>query len=141
MTKLLYIQTLVFSIVLAHIFSMPGHILVVDDDPDICDILRDRLESYGYPVEVAVDGRAAIVSINRALPHGLILDIQMPHIDGLEVLRQIRESHPLVPVIMITADISRISEKVIQAAQEVLIKPIEGIKFKEAVRRLFGSPL
>jgi CheY-like chemotaxis protein len=120
---------------------MPQHILVVDDDPDICDVLWDRLESYGYPVEVAVDGRVALFSINQAVPRGLILDIQMPHIDGLEVLRQTRARHPLLPIIVITANLSRISEKVIQAAQEVLIKPIEGIKFKDAVRRLFGPPL
>jgi CheY-like chemotaxis protein len=121
---------------------MPGHILVVDDDPDISDpSWRDRLRSYGYPLEVAVDGRAALLSIEQTVPRGLILDIQMPHIDGLEVLRQIRERQPLLPIIMITADLSRISEKVIQAAQEVLIKPIEGIKFEEAIRRLFGSPL
>lgn len=120
---------------------MPQHILVVDDDPDICHVLQDRLESYGYPVEVAVDGHAALVSINRSLPRVLILDIQMPHIDDLEVLRQTRARHPLLPIIMITADLSRISEKVIQAAQAVLIKPIEGIKFKDAVRRLFGSPM
>jgi CheY-like chemotaxis protein len=120
---------------------MPQHILVVDDDPDICDVLRDRLESYGYPVEVAVDGRAALLSINKVLPRGLILDIQMPHIDGLEVLRQTRERHPLLPIIMITADLSRISEKVIQTAQAVLSKPIDGTKLKDAVRCLFGSPL
>jgi len=120
---------------------MAGHILVVDDDPDICDVLRDRLEPYGYPVEVALDGRAALLSINQVLPRGLILDIHMPHINGLEVLRQTRERHPLLPIIMITADISRISKNVIQAAQEVLIKPIDGIKFDDAVKRLFGPAL
>jgi CheY-like chemotaxis protein len=129
------------SIVLPSVLPMPGHILVVDDDADICDVPRDRLESYGYPVEVAVDGRAALLSLDKAVPRGLILDIQMPHIDGLEVLRQTRERHPLLPIIMITADLSRISEKVIQAAQEVLMKPIEAIKFEHAIRRLFGSPL
>ena len=118
---------------------MAGHILLVDDDPDIRDVLRDRLESYGYPVEVAGDGRAALLNINEVLRRGLILDIQLPHIDGLEVLRQTRARHPLLPIIMITADVSRISEDVIHAAQAVLIKPIEGLPFKEAVRRLFGS--
>jgi CheY-like chemotaxis protein len=120
---------------------MPRHILVVDDDPDICQVLQDRLESYGYLVQIAADGRDAVLSIKRSLPQGLILDIQLPHIDGLEVLRQIRDCHPLLPVIMITADISRISENAIKGAQEVLIKPIEGFKFKDVVTRLFGSPL
>ena len=118
---------------------MPRHILVVDDDPDICDVLRDRLESYGYLVEVALDGHAALLSINHELPRGLILDIQMPHIDGVEVLRQIRERHPLLPVIMITADMSRIAEKVVKDAQDVLFKPIDIGKLKEVVARWFGS--
>jgi CheY-like chemotaxis protein len=54
---------------------MPQHILVVDDDSDICYVLQDRLESYGYSVEVAMDGRAALLSINQALPRGVILTI------------------------------------------------------------------
>lgn len=57
---------------------MAGHILVVDDDPDICDVLRDRLESYGYPVVVAGDGRAALLSINQVVPRGLISTYSCP---------------------------------------------------------------
>jgi DNA-binding response OmpR family regulator len=115
---------------------MPRHILIVDDDPDICHVLQDRLESYGYRVEVAADGHAALLSINRSLPQGLILDLNIPHIDGHEVLCRVREHHPLLPVIIITADIS---QKLLKGAQEVLFKPIDGLKLKELVARWFSS--
>jgi CheY-like chemotaxis protein len=118
---------------------MPRHILVVDDDPDICHVLQDRLESYGYLVEIAADGHAALLSIERSLPQGLILDVNIPHINGLEVLRRVREHHPLLPIIMITADVSQTVGRLLKEAEEVLFKPIDGLKFKEVVRRWFGS--
>lgn len=77
-------------------------VLVVDDDPNIVDVVRRYLEREGFEVETATDGRQGL---DRALgdpPDLVILDLMLPGIDGLEVCRQLRALAP-VPVIMLTA--------------------------------------
>jgi CheY-like chemotaxis protein len=115
-------------------------ILVVDDDPDIRQVLQDRLNAYGYAVETAIDGLEALDALQRGDYDGMILDIRMPKVDGLEVLRRTRESHPGLPVIMITA--SKVKESDDQAinagAQDLLLKPFDVAQLKEMVDRWFG---
>ncbi|MDP2378663.1 adenylate/guanylate cyclase domain-containing protein [Reyranella sp.] len=83
----------------------PARILVVDDVADNVEILRMRLESLGYEVVVAVDGEQALAVAREALPDLILLDIMMPKIDGLEVVRQLKAdtSLPFIPVILVTA--------------------------------------
>jgi two-component system alkaline phosphatase synthesis response regulator PhoP len=68
----------------------PVKILVVDDEPDILDILRYNLEKEGYKVYTAEDGRAGIKIAETEKPNLIILDIMMPKMDGVEVCRYIR---------------------------------------------------
>jgi len=83
----------------------PARILVVDDVADNVEILRMRLESMGYEVVVAEDGEQALVVARETLPDLILLDIMMPKIDGLEVVRRLKadRSLPFIPVIMVTA--------------------------------------
>jgi class 3 adenylate cyclase len=83
----------------------PARILVVDDVADNVEILRMRLSSLGYEVIVAVDGEQALASVRRELPDLVLLDIMMPKIDGLEVVRQLKADAtlPFIPVILVTA--------------------------------------
>ena len=83
----------------------PARILVVDDIADNVEILRMRLESLGYEVGVAVDGEQALEKVRAELPDLVLLDIMMPKIDGLEVVRRIKAdaSLPFIPVILVTA--------------------------------------
>ena len=122
---------------------MRKHILVVDDDPDIREVLRDRLESYGYLVETAADGRAALEKMERLTPSGVLLDIRMPGMDGLEVLGQIRDRHPSMPVVIVTAASAR--EDVIAAmragAQAYLLKPFDTPQIRHVAERWFGRPV
>ncbi|TMB60988.1 MAG: response regulator, partial [Chloroflexi bacterium] len=78
-------------------------ILVVDDDPDIRQVLLDRMSSFGYVVETATDGRDALDAVQRGRFDGMLLDMLMPGIGGLEVLRRTRVSHPDLPVVVVTA--------------------------------------
>jgi len=120
----------------------PGtkRLLVVDDDPDIRQFLLDRLGSYGYVVETAIDGREALDALRLNTFDGVVLDIRMPEMDGLEVLRHVREHYPTMPVVMITASESK--ERAIQAlsegAQDFLLKPFEAAQLKQVVERWFG---
>jgi adenylate cyclase len=83
----------------------PARILVVDDVADNVEILRMRLSSLGYEVVVAEDGEQALAKARESLPDLILLDIMMPKIDGLEVVRRLKAdaSLPFIPVILVTA--------------------------------------
>ena len=74
--------------------------LIVDDDSDIRQVLRDRLESLGYGVETAGNALEAILAIDKSLPNGILLDFMLPAIDGLQLLREVRRLYPMLPVVL-----------------------------------------
>ena len=86
----------------------PARILVVDDIADNVEILRMRLTSLGYEVVVAEDGEQALAKVRETLPDLILLDIMMPKIDGLEVVRRLKADArlPFIPVILVTAKAS-----------------------------------
>src|SRR5215510_110699 len=83
--------------------SFVGTILVVDDDRDIQEVLKDRLESLGYGVLVASNGREGLELLESQSLQMVLLDVEMPDINGLEVLKEIRKRGRDVTVVMITA--------------------------------------
>ncbi|AGZ38510.1 response regulator transcription factor [Actinoplanes friuliensis] len=78
-------------------------VLVVDDDPDVRDSLRRSLSFEGYRVTTAADGVQALDSVAGARPDVVVLDLQMPLLDGIETCRRLREQGNDVPVLMLTA--------------------------------------
>ena len=84
---------------------MAKTILVCDDDPLLVDIVRFRLTSRGYSVDIASDGGDALERIHAAKPDAVVLDCMMPVLDGLQVLRRLRENPETkaIPVIMLSA--------------------------------------
>lgn len=78
------------------------HILVVDDDPTISEVVARYLEVEGYDVDVALDGADALARARAHYPDLVVLDLMLPQIDGLEVCRQLR-AQGSVPIIMLTA--------------------------------------
>ena len=84
-------------------------ILVVDDEPKLVDVVRAYLQSDGYSVVTAGDGREALDQFRRARPDLLILDLMLPELDGLEVCRRIRQESN-VPIIMLTARVEEVDE-------------------------------
>jgi two-component system, OmpR family, response regulator ResD len=79
-----------------------SRVLVVDDEPMVREVLARYLQKEGFAVEVAKDGGEALASFDRSLPDLVLLDLMLPRIDGLELLRRMRERR-LAPVIIITA--------------------------------------
>lgn len=77
-------------------------ILIVDDDEAITGALASFLERAGYAVQVAGDGRAGLAAIGDAVPDLVVSDVLMPHMDGREFVRRIRERDQRLPVILLT---------------------------------------
>ena len=102
-------------------------ILIVDDEPDTILILQDRLEMDGYEVVTATNGCDALELINQDLPDLVLLDIQMPRLDGIETLTHIHEEYPGILVLMLTAHgtIQRAVEATKQGAYDFLEKPFQ----------------
>ena len=80
-------------------------VLIADDNADSRELLRDRLEAWGFEVVEARDGREALVTAARYLPDAILLDVQMPHLDGFAALHHLREDYRLsaTPALAVTA--------------------------------------
>jgi DNA-binding NtrC family response regulator len=102
-------------------------ILVVDDDPYIQEALGDRLESLGYGVMRASDGKQALEIIDHQDPQMVFLDIEMPGMKGLDVLREIRKREKDFPVVMITAygSVDLAVEAMKEGAYDFIPKPFK----------------
>ena len=82
---------------------MKAHILVVDDDPHITNLLRRLLAYEGYSVAIAAAGDEALTRSLERAPDLIVLDVMLPGIDGLEVARRLRAAGDTVPILMLTA--------------------------------------
>jgi len=112
-------------------------ILVVDDDPDIREIIKDRLESLNYRVLVAASGEEGLELIEKQNPRVVLLDIEMPGMDGLEVLRETRRRQVDIAVVMITAyaTIERAVLAMKEGAYDFIPKPFEPEHIALTVRK------
>ena len=111
-----------------------GKILVVDDDYNICELLRLYIEKEGYDVVIANDGGQAITKFKMEKPDLILLDIMLPVLDGWQVCREIRKTSQC-PIIMLTAK-GEVFDKVLGlelGADDYVIKPFET---KEIVARI-----
>ncbi|MEG0132880.1 MAG: response regulator transcription factor [Clostridium sp.] len=103
-----------------------GKVLVVDDDKNICEVIKMYLENSGYSVKVANDGREAQEAFSNYKPDLVLLDVMLPYMDGIDVLKWIRRDSE-VPVIMITAK-GETFDKVLGlelGADDYIVKPFE----------------
>ncbi|MEE1352366.1 MAG: response regulator transcription factor [Acutalibacteraceae bacterium] len=111
-----------------------GKILVVDDDKNICELLRLYLENDGYTVSLAYDGESALKVFQEFRPDIILLDIMLPKMDGWQVCREIRKTSE-TPIIMVTAK-GETFDKVLGlelGADDYIVKPFET---KEVVARI-----
>ncbi len=111
-----------------------GKILVVDDDKNICELLRLYIEKEGFEVQIANDGKAAIDMFETGNFSLIMLDIMLPELDGWQVCREIRKKSQC-PIIMLTAK-GEVFDKVLGlelGADDYVVKPFEA---KEVVARI-----
>ena len=109
-------------------------ILVVDDDSNICELLRLYLEKEGFDAVIASDGAQAVTMFDTEKPDLILLDVMMPHLDGWQVCREIRKKSSC-PIIMITAK-GEVFDRVLGlelGADDYVVKPFET---KEVIARI-----
>jgi DNA-binding response OmpR family regulator len=106
--------------------AVMARVLVVDDEPDSVELLQEFLTSKGYEVITASNGEEALRKIKEERPHLVLLDVRMPGMNGLDVLRKVREFDQEVGVIMVTAvneeDTGREALKL--GAFDYIVKPL-----------------
>ncbi len=101
-------------------------VLVVDDDKNICKMIEIQLrKEKTYTIETALNGEACLKSIRESVPDLVLMDIQMPGIDGIETLKRIRDIEPLIPVVMMSAHgtIEKAVESMKLGAYDFITKP------------------
>jgi two-component system response regulator CpxR len=116
---------------------MPQTILIADDDTELCELLREYLGQEGFDVRLAHDGEQALVESRRPGLDAMVLDVMMPLMNGIDVLRNLRKESEL-PVIMLTArgdDLDRIIGLEL-GADDYLAKPANPRELLARVRAI-----
>ncbi len=113
-----------------------GHILVVDDEPAIVTVVRERLEREGFTVRAVASGEEALAHMDADPADLVVLDVMLPGMDGFEVLRRLRGTGHTVPVIVLTArdeDVDKIVGLEL-GADDYLIKPFNPRELSARIR-------
>jgi DNA-binding response OmpR family regulator len=120
--------------------AMATRILIVEDDPDIAELVARYLDKAGFTTERATSGRDALQMVAAKPPDLLVLDLMLPHVDGLEVCQRIRsqDATAAIPIIMLTARAEE-SERIVGlelGADDYLAKPFSPSELVARVRAL-----
>ncbi|MEK6739277.1 MAG: sigma-54 dependent transcriptional regulator [Planctomycetota bacterium] len=112
-------------------------VLVIDDEADMCDMIAHVLSQAGYTTCLANNGNAGLELFHKKSPGVVILDLRLPEIDGMEILRQIKTANHEIPVIIITAhgEVRSAVEAVKLGAYDFLNKPFDNEEIVLTVKR------
>lgn len=115
---------------------MSSRVLVVEDDESMRELLRLHLTNAGYAVDVAEDGIQAGYAVLKAIPQVIICDVDMPHMNGFELIAALRaeESLPQIPVIFVTSH-EEGAPRAVELGCDFLTKPLLVDELLTAVRR------
>ncbi len=117
-------------------------ILIIDDETEFAEMLQMRLEARDYTVKVAFDGESGLKKAEDDKPNIILLDVMMPGMDGLAVLRKLRKQDATrhTPVIMLTAkgDTKSIFEAQDSGANEYIIKPCDADRLDALIKKHTG---
>ncbi len=118
-------------------------IMVVDDDPDLVDILRATLEQREFNVMCAYSGSQALAGLEKQKPNLIVLDIMMPEMDGLEVLRRLKAAPDTssIPIILLTAldNLKDISTGYEMGADHYITKPFKSAHLMTVIDHLLSG--
>jgi DNA-binding response OmpR family regulator len=110
-------------------------LLIVDDDTNIQRLYKEELEEEGYNVVIAGTGKEALEMFERENPDIVTLDILMPDIDGISLLRKMKEQRPNIPIIMSTAYDYR-DDFAVWASEAYIVKSSDLAELKNTIKKL-----
>ncbi|MBF0457823.1 MAG: response regulator [Nitrospirae bacterium] len=113
-------------------------VLIVDDDPHLRKLYKEELEDEHYDVYIASSGKEALEIFAKELPDIVTLDILMPGMDGIEVLRRMKEQKPNLPVIMSTAYDYR-DDFSVWASDAYVVKSADMTELKNTIKNLLSK--
>lgn len=113
-------------------------ILIIDDEPAVAGVIAEALQNEGNQVLIAGNGEEGLLAVERNRPDAVFLDIVMPDMDGTEVLRRIRETHPHLPVIVLSGwgTGRQLAEAKRLGATDVIVKPVALKHLTQALARV-----
>ncbi len=112
-------------------------ILVVDDEVDLADIMKDFLCLEGFDVLIANDGAQALDIVNKTKVHAIISDIRMPKMDGVELLKSVKKIHPDIHFILVSGYSDYSEDQVLKlGAEQLFAKPVEFERVNQAVKKV-----
>jgi CheY-like chemotaxis protein len=116
--------------ILARIAPPRGRLLVVDDDPQVGDLVRQLLEDEPYEIEAVADGQEALQAVTRQQPDVMLLDLLMPRLDGFSVLEYLQQDprYRGMPVIVLTAKMLTVEEKTLLQQRVVTVIQKQGLE-------------
>lgn len=116
---------------------MSEKILLVDDEQDFLDVMQERLESRGMQVVTCSSASKALSRVENELFDVVILDMQMPDIDGLETLKRIKDNRPELQVILLTgyATLDKGVEAIKRGAMDFIEKPADMVTLEEKIKK------
>jgi CheY-like chemotaxis protein len=128
---------------------MAKKVLIVDDEPDAVDFAQEIVEGDGYTVVTASDGAKGLAAMRREKPSLVILDVQMPDMDGFEVFQEMKRDKALksIPVVMLTGirekvgigfSANEMKDYMGQRPDDYIEKPIDPAKLRGALKKILG---
>ncbi len=119
--------------------SRGGNILIADDEPDYISTIEFRLKAHGYTISTVPNGQAALDSVAKKKPDLILLDINMPILNGHETLSRLKQNPETsdIPVIMVTANYSPddITEASSQGIEDYIAKPFDFTELTEKIEK------
>lgn len=125
--------------------SVSRRVLIVEDDSGVRDLIRTRLGGAGYETYTARDGQEGLARAFELRPSGIVLDINMPHMDGFSVLDAMRKDNGLkrIPVLVLTARHAAddVQHAIGLGAKDFLTKPFNEVQLLGRMARLMRTPI
>jgi CheY-like chemotaxis protein len=122
---------------------MTKKIMIVDDEPDMVDLLKVRLSSAGYKTMTAQDGQDAFDKIGQEIPDLLVLDIMMPKVDGYTLFKMLRANakYKNIPIVILTAsvELEDVRKCIKEGVEAYLRKPFKSETLLGIIKVLLGE--
>jgi len=122
---------------------MGKHILIIEDEKDMADVIRQLLEREGYHTDIAYDGEEGLEKIRLIRPDLVLLDVMLPKLDGRDLLKAVKQDKELkkTPILMVSARSEQWDRELALelGAEEYVEKPLDSVKLLRKISNIFAK--